>query len=104
MEESRDWFEKGVTLFEKGKYSRAIAAFDRAIEINPSMYEAWNNRGLSLIHTENYQEALISFNKVLSLNPGHENAKKAKTIVLERLEHQKNTNTFPGIQKTISNP
>ena len=99
MEESRDWFEKGVTLFEKGKYSRAIAAFDRAIEINPSMYEAWNNRGLSLIHTENYQEALISFNKVLSLNPGHENAKKAKTIVLERLGQQKNTNTFQESKK-----
>lgn len=99
MEESRDWFEQGVTLFEKGKYSRAIAAFDRALEINPSMYEAWNNRGLSLIHTEDYQEALISFNKVLNLNPGHENAKKAKKIVLERLEHQKKTNTFQESKK-----
>ena len=107
MEESRDWFEQGVTLFEKGKYSRAIAAFDRALEINPSMYEAWNNRGLSLIHTEDYPEALISFNKVLSLNPSHENAKKAKTIVLERLEHQKKTTTFQESKKqsrTDKNP
>ena len=57
------------------------------------------NRGLSLIHTGDYPEALISFNKVLSLNPGHENAKKAKKIVLEHLEHQKKTNTFQESRK-----
>jgi hypothetical protein len=94
MEESIDWFENGVTLFKKGNYSWAIAAFDRAIKINPSMYEAWNNRGLCLIHIEQYQEALLSFNKVLLLNPEHENAKKARTLVLELLENQKNINNF----------
>ena len=91
MEESLNWFNKGVTLFENGDYRGAIAAFDRAIAINPSMCEAWNNRGLSFIQLKEYEGALLSFNKALSLNPEHENAKKGKKIVLEHLEKQKKT-------------
>jgi len=93
MEESLEWFEKGVTLYEKGEYGRAISSFDKAITINPSMVEAHNNRGLSLIQMGKYQEALASFNDALSLDPKHENAKKAKKIVLELLGNKKESIT-----------
>jgi len=90
MEESLIWFEKGVTLFEKGNYHDAITAFDKAIAINPKIAEAWHNRGLALFQTGQYRNALLSFNNTLSINPQHENAKNCKKIILEQLDEQKN--------------
>ncbi|MEN6395786.1 MAG: tetratricopeptide repeat protein [Methanoregula sp.] len=83
MAESEKWFTEGVALYEKGDYRRAIAAFDKAIAIDPTQAEVWNNRGLCLIQVEHYPEALQSIEKALSLNPGYEHAIKAKKIVLE---------------------
>ena len=90
MDESHHWFERGVALYEKGDYSGAITAFNKSIEIDPSIAEAWNNRGKLLAQTGQYQESLESFNKTLSLNPSHENARKAKKIVLKLLGNQRN--------------
>ena len=96
MDESHHWFQRGVALYEKGDYSGAITAFDKAIEIDPSIAEAWNNRGLALVQTGQYRESLESFNKTLSLKPDHENALKAKKIVLKLLGNQKNTEKVPA--------
>jgi len=30
-----EWNDKGLSLYEQGKYDEAIAAFDKAIEIDP---------------------------------------------------------------------
>jgi len=83
MDDSQKWFTEGVALYEKGDYRRAIAAFDKAIKIDPAKAEVWNNRGLALIQMGLYSEALQSIDKALSLNPGYENARKAKKIALE---------------------
>jgi len=86
MDDSQKWFTEGVALYEKGDYQRAVAAFDKAIAIDPTKAEVWNNRGLSQIQLEQYHEALQSINKALSLYPGYENARKAKKIVLGLLK------------------
>ncbi|MGA2161249.1 MAG: tetratricopeptide repeat protein [Methanoregula sp.] len=96
MDEAPNWFKKGVALYEKGDYRRAITAFDKTIAIDPTMAEVWNNRGLALVQTEQYQEALLSINKALSINPNYENAKKAKKIVLDLLKDLQNVNNAPG--------
>jgi len=96
MDEAQNWFKKGVVLYENGYYRRAITAFDKTIALDPTFAEVWNNRGLALIQTGQYQEALKSLNKALALNPRHENAKKARKIVLDLLKDLKNTNNAPG--------
>lgn len=82
MDDSGKWFAEGVSLYEKGDFQRAIAAFDKSIAADAGKAEVWNNRGLCLIQTGQYQEALQSINRALSLHPGYENARKAKKIVL----------------------
>jgi len=101
MADSEKWFTEGVALYEKGNYRRAIAAFDKAIAIDPTQAEVWNNRGLCLIQMERYPEALQSIDKALSFNPGYENAKKAKKIVLEL---QKEPETAGNISEPADTP
>jgi tetratricopeptide (TPR) repeat protein len=96
MDDAQIWFKEGVTLYEKGDYPRAIAAFDKALARDPTLAEAWNNRGLSLIQTGDYREALKSINKALSLDPGHENARKAKRVVLGLIKDTGDSDAVPG--------
>jgi hypothetical protein len=98
MDESLTWFENGVALFETGDYRGAIAGFDKALALNPNMSEAWNNRGLALIHLEKYQEALVSFDRALYINPRHENAKKARAFVVDRIGGQGTRENSPPAQ------
>jgi tetratricopeptide (TPR) repeat protein len=99
MDESLSRFEEGVACYEKGDYRDAIAAFDKAVTINPAMAEAWNNRGLALVQTGQYKEALHSVDKALSLNPGYEKARNAREIVLELMKNEKNGDPLPGSAK-----
>lgn len=91
MEDSGNWFEKGVTLFEHQNYPGAITAFEKAITFNQFPADAWFNRGLVLAEMGKYRQALESIDEALSLNPGHENARIARTMVLARMENVKNT-------------
>jgi tetratricopeptide (TPR) repeat protein len=46
-EQAADWFEKGVSFYDKGLHEDAITAFDKAIAISPSeMYYQWRDMSL----------------------------------------------------------
>ena len=61
----------GFTTRE-GKSEDAIAAFDRALEIEPSHTYAWHDRGVCLRALERNEEALASITKALELAPAEE--------------------------------
>ena len=44
------WLNKGMVQSRLRKREEAIAAFDRALDINPEYHEAWVNRGRGLWH------------------------------------------------------
>ena len=44
--------DQGVAFGKAGEYDRAIAYFNKAIEINPSYAKAYNNRGLAYINAK----------------------------------------------------
>jgi FlaG/FlaF family flagellin (archaellin) len=95
MGDSQNWFDQGFAFLEKGNYTEAITAFDKAITFSQSQKDAWFNRGLAFAQMGNYLKAIQSFDQTLSLDPDYENAKKAKTVVLARVENQKNTTPAP---------
>jgi tetratricopeptide (TPR) repeat protein len=68
---SNEWFNRGVVLINLGEFEKAIACFDKSLEIQENDYYAWYNRGLTLINLQRYGEALFSFQK--SLENGNNN-------------------------------
>ena len=51
-------------LHQQGRHSEALAAYDRAIELNPCYPAALNNRGVALLALSQPAKALESFEKV----------------------------------------
>ncbi len=64
-----DWFHRGNTWYEKGDPDRAIADYNRAIEINPNMADVYNNRGLAWDIKGDYDRAIADYTKAIETNP-----------------------------------
>lgn len=45
IKKSDEWFNKGASLIESGKYQDAIGALNKAIELNPRSAAAYTYRG-----------------------------------------------------------
>lgn len=72
--EATEWFNKGMALSETRKYSDAIAAYDRAIELNRNDADFYTMRGAAYDDSGNVQESIRDFNKAIELNPKHGHA------------------------------
>ena len=56
-------------MHKKARYERAIADFNKAIEINLDDADAYNNRGEAYRHKGDYDQAIADFDKAIELNP-----------------------------------
>ncbi|MEG4420008.1 tetratricopeptide repeat protein [Microcoleus sp. LAD1_D5] len=63
------WHERGYELANLGRYSEAIAAFEKALEIDPKFHIAWNNLGNALKELGRDREAIAAYNKALEIDP-----------------------------------
>ena len=84
---------KGVELIENEMTSKpinsssisfkeAIAAFDKAIRINPGNAVYYYNKGLTFFLVQEYEKAIISFDKAIETNPKDPHAYNMKGISL----------------------
>jgi tetratricopeptide (TPR) repeat protein len=65
--DATDWIRQGYCLGELGHHEEELAAYDRAIELDPGDAGAWNNRGAALGRLGRHGEALAAFEKVIEL-------------------------------------
>lgn len=66
---SEDYYNRGVAYAEKTAAYHAIAAYDKAIELNPRNFAAYHNRGVAYGALGNFDHALAEFNRAIALNP-----------------------------------
>lgn len=66
-------FETGLVLLNRGKYQKAISAFDAAIEHNPK-YMHFFQRGIAYMKMKQYQNAIKDFSSSIGLAPRAKNA------------------------------
>lgn len=64
-----DYINLGRALSNQGKHEEAIAAYEIAIEINPSLGTTYNNLGNSLRSLERLEEAVEAYRTAIELTP-----------------------------------
>ena len=65
------WYNLGRFYADHGNSTGAIAAFDRALSIDPNFIEALNSKAYVLRDIGNYSQAIDVFNKVVEKDPKH---------------------------------
>jgi len=60
---------KGIALYNQGKYVEAISAFDKAIEIDPQYAAAWCYKGFALDELGKHDEATKAYDKAIEIDP-----------------------------------
>ena len=78
-------YEKGLALVNQERYQEAIAAFDAAIQLKPTVAVAWISRGVALERLGNHAEALASHEQAIKLEPSNFLAWYNKGIQLQEL-------------------
>lgn len=73
---------KGMDRVKRMQYEEALETFDKVLEMNPEISEAWNNRGVALFRLGRGEEALWSYNRALSLEPQNLDALRNRGVVL----------------------
>lgn len=58
----------GIIYLRQEEYKGAIAALNRAVELDPINDTAFNNLGLAYLETKKFEEAIKCFEKSISLN------------------------------------
>ena len=71
---AEDFYNQGNDLLfasELDRYEKAIASYDKAIEINPDKDSAWYNRGIALRKLGRYEEAIASYDQAIEIKPDY---------------------------------
>ena len=79
----RPWIGKAKCLALTGKLRKALAIYDLMLEVDPDNPTVWFDRGRILVAEKRYAEAYISFDRAVKLDPRLEEAKKARSDVLD---------------------
>ena len=71
---AQDYFAQGDYDYEAGNCDKAIANYNRAIELDPNLAEAYNNRAYVYMVKKEYAAALPDLNRAIELRPNYVNA------------------------------
>jgi tetratricopeptide (TPR) repeat protein len=82
-------WERGQGLRSQKRYDEALAAYERALALDPQLTAAWNNKGRLLRHQKRYKEALEAHEQALALDPQFTLAWFNKGSVLWKLKRKR---------------
>ena len=85
-QQAQVYVQKGTTALRTWKLPQAIAAFTRAIEIEPRYAEAYVKRGLAYYRSAQYETAIADYTQTLELNRYHADAYASRGDAYRALE------------------
>ncbi|MDP3980495.1 MAG: tetratricopeptide repeat protein [Chlamydiota bacterium] len=71
VEQSNGYFQHGVKLQQQNKNVEAIAAYRKAIQLNPENVKAHYNLGILYKWSGDFRSAIKEYNKTVELDPNH---------------------------------
>jgi tetratricopeptide (TPR) repeat protein len=69
-----DYLNRGFSYYTKDNLDKAIANFNKAIELNPQIAEAYLYRGLTYTKRNELDKAIEDYNKAIEISPKNEEA------------------------------
>jgi tetratricopeptide (TPR) repeat protein len=72
--ELRKAFDEGVALSRDGKYDDSVAAFNRAVALNPKCQDCFYNIGYAYAQKKDYAQAEENYKKALEVKPDYAEA------------------------------
>ena len=63
------YFNKGVYHYQQGEVSKAIQAYQKAVDLDPSFVEAYNNLGIIFQEMGDLESAFKSYRKAIEVDP-----------------------------------
>lgn len=64
-----DYLKQGNAFFFESRYDDAVTSYDRAIQLNPELYEAWFTKASTLMLLQRYDEAVSAYQFCTQLKP-----------------------------------
>ena len=83
---ANDYSKQGYGFFFESRYEDAIALYDKALEMDPDLYEASLGKAATLLVLQQYDEALESYDRAIALREDSFEAWFGKGAVLRKLE------------------
>ena len=83
--QARAWFSVGYLYGEEDNWEAAVGAYDKALELNPDLVEAYNNRGVMQNKLGQYEAALADLNEAIRLKPNYLNAYNNRGVAKRNL-------------------
>jgi tetratricopeptide (TPR) repeat protein len=80
-----NWLNQGNTMWRLGQLALAYAAYEKALQLDAQLYQAWYGKGLVLTYWKRSQEALAAYEQALKINPKSDTAKKLRDKLQESL-------------------
>lgn len=86
---SESWLQEGDTFYRTRHYKEALAAFNRALLLNPYDARGYSGRSMALYELKRYSEALAACDFAIQLDPNFAAAYHTKGLVLEQLARKR---------------
>ena len=80
-----DYNNRGLVYFQSGQPRQALMDYNRAIQLNPQLYNAYNNRGNYYAACEQLVAALADYDRAIDLKPSYVRAWINRGITLRDL-------------------
>lgn len=81
---TKDYYDRGMSLYDIGKYESALEAFSKSVELAPENIEAWYEKGFVHLKLSQYGDAISCFDRVIKKEPNDAEAwqKKGDALLL----------------------
>ncbi|MFH0994260.1 MAG: tetratricopeptide repeat protein [Pseudomonadota bacterium] len=76
------WIQLGNLCFDADLPEKSIAAYDKALALNPNNADVLTDQGVMYRKAGKYDKAVLNFDKAIRVNPKHEISRFNKGIVL----------------------
>lgn len=79
------WLNYGNLLFRLERFPGALAAFEKATELEPQLYQAWYSRGLVLAAMGRNRDAVAAYDRALAIQPRFHLAWRNRALAFSNL-------------------